>query len=434
MKQVYRFTSALLAQVLSRTGSQMMGFALGVLLYQRTGSVALNAELAAAILAPEILLSPLGGIVVDRFDRGRVLCAGHLLSCICAATLLLLSVRGGLTRGAVLGVVTLASAARAAELTAWAAATATMVSPSQLGRANGAVQLGLGLTHVFAPALAAAFLERAGIDGVLAITLAFSFFAAVVFGMMRISRPEQSTLARPSFSAELTLGLRWVLRRPTLVALLAFLALVNSVIGLAEVLITPVVLSFADARTLSLIFALGAVGVLLGAVLVMLTRGPRRRIDGILIGGVAIGVLCVVGCSKPSAVLAAIGVFGAFLAIPIVASSSESIWQTMVPLAIQGRVFAVRAFAARLPIPLVFLGAGWLADTVFEPLLRTGGVLAVRAGPWVQTGPGRGSALLLALSGGALALVGVVGLFTPRIRGMEAQASAASTLMPQVIV
>src|SRR6185295_11264857 len=82
------FLILLSAQAVTLLGSRTSEFALALWFYRRTGLVTLNGLLIAASLGPEIGLAPLAGVLVDRFDRARVLLAGQLGAGLCAAALL----------------------------------------------------------------------------------------------------------------------------------------------------------------------------------------------------------------------------------------------------------------------------------------------------------------------------------------------------------
>src|SRR4051794_2492558 len=56
-------------QVVSSLGSYLTGFALGVWLYQQTGSATLFALITLVTTVPGLLLSPFAGALVDRWDR-----------------------------------------------------------------------------------------------------------------------------------------------------------------------------------------------------------------------------------------------------------------------------------------------------------------------------------------------------------------------------
>jgi hypothetical protein len=106
-------------------------------------------------------------------------------------------------------------------------------------------------------------------------------------------------------------------------------------------------------------------------------------------------------------ILVGAAAFGYLFLNPIILSCSHAIWQSKVPPGLQGRVQALREMAGSVSLGIAFLAAGPLADYVFEPAMATGGFLAGSAGRILDTGPGRGIALLMTLMG-LLTLVTVV--------------------------
>ena len=60
-------------QLVSTIGSGLTGFALGVWIYQETGSVTLFAMNMLAFAVPNLLVSPFAGALVDRWDRRWVM-------------------------------------------------------------------------------------------------------------------------------------------------------------------------------------------------------------------------------------------------------------------------------------------------------------------------------------------------------------------------
>jgi DHA3 family macrolide efflux protein-like MFS transporter len=58
-----------IGQLVSLVGSQLTGFALGVWVYDQTKSVMLLAITQIAFQAPQIIFSPLAGVLADRWNR-----------------------------------------------------------------------------------------------------------------------------------------------------------------------------------------------------------------------------------------------------------------------------------------------------------------------------------------------------------------------------
>src|SRR5262249_12049176 len=78
-------------QLVSIIGSGLTAFALGIWVYQRTGSVTKFALIALCASLPNIVMLPLAGAIVDRWDRRRTLILSNVgagLSTLCLALLL----------------------------------------------------------------------------------------------------------------------------------------------------------------------------------------------------------------------------------------------------------------------------------------------------------------------------------------------------------
>jgi MFS family permease len=56
-------------QLISLFGSQLTSFALGVWVYKNTGSVTQFALISFLAILPGLVISPLAGALVDRWDR-----------------------------------------------------------------------------------------------------------------------------------------------------------------------------------------------------------------------------------------------------------------------------------------------------------------------------------------------------------------------------
>ena len=186
------------------------------------------------------------------------------------------------------------------------------------------------------------------------------------------------------------------------------------VLAFVLVLTLPMVLSFTSEAVLGLVLAAGSGGLAAGSLAMIVTGGPRRRIRGILAGGLLSGLAL-----GAAGLLIGGALFVMMFGFPITHACSQAIWQSKVPPDVQGRVFAVRRMIAQLSGPVGYLLAGPLADRLFEPLMAGGGVLASTLGPWIGSGPGRGIGLLF-LCLGAIPVLSTLAIYSqPRIRRVE---------------
>jgi hypothetical protein len=133
-------------------------------------------------------------------------------------------------------------------------------------------------------------------------------------------------------------------------------------------------------------------------------------------------LILFLGGVQPSIPLIALAAFTFMLSLPVAVACNQTILQSKIAPAVQGRVFAVAGMVAAGALPLAALAAGPLADRVFEPLLRPGGALAGTAvGHLLGTGPGRGAGLMFVVLG-ALVLIAVgIASLNPRLRNLESE-------------
>jgi DHA3 family macrolide efflux protein-like MFS transporter len=412
-----------LGQLVSLTGSGLSGFALGLWVYQRTGSVTQFALISLSVVLPTLLLSPLAGALVDRWDRRWVMIlsdAGAGLSTLMVAFLLL---SGHLEVWHIYLAAAVSSAFGAFQSPAYLAVIGLLVPKQHLGRTGGMVQIGQAVSDILAPALAGLLVMTIQIWGVILIDFATFAFAVFTLLWVRVPRPEivaDETITNNSLLHEVAQGWTYIVARPGLLGLLVYLAVVNSFLGgMVGPLITPMVLSFASTSVLGVVISVAGSGMLIGSLVMSTWGGPKRRIAGVLGFELIAGLFILLIGLRPSALLVAAGAFGAHFAIPFVRGANLAIWQSKVTPHLQGRVFAAQRMIVSSATPLAFIAAGPLADGVFDPLLAEGGLLAASVGPVVGVGAGRGIGLLFIVLGILTALTTCVAFLSPRIRLVE---------------
>lgn len=409
-------------QLVSTLGSGLTGFALGVWIYQETGSTTLFALNMLAYALPNLLVSPFAGVIADRFDRRWVMMlsdSGAMMGTLIVLTLL---IGGKLEIWQIYIATAVYSAANAFQWPAYSAATTMLVPKSQLGRAGGMVQIGEAISQLVSPAVAGVLFVTIGLKGIIYIDFA-TFLAAIgSLILVRIPRPKgtvEETAGKQPMLKEAIFGWKYIVARPGLLGLLLIFASTNFLSGLWNPLLGPMVLDMTDPQMLGFLASLIGVGMLLGTLVMSTWGGPKKRIHGVLgflmIGGVFTMLLGL----RPSIPLMAAAGFGMMFVHPIVNGSSQALWQSKVAPAVQGRVFAVRRMIAWSTLPLAYITAGPLVDKVFKPLMIEGGALSTSLGAVIGVGPSRGTGLLIVLIGLATVLVTASGYLQPRIRNVE---------------
>lgn len=410
-------------QSVSMLGSGLAGFGIGVWVYQRTQSVTQFALISFFVTLPQLLVTPLVGALVDRWDRRWTLILSDAGAGLCTLTIFALAHADRLETWHIYLLTAASSVFTAFNWPALSAATTLIVPRRHLSRAAGMTQIGVALSQVGAPFVAGVLLVRIGLSGLILIDVVTFLIAVATLVGARIPKPPRSAEGgegRGSLVTEIIVGWRYIRSRNGLLALLVMLAVTNFSLGIVLSLFTPLVLSFASAEVLGFVLGIAGVGMVVGSV-AMSVWSPSKRVLTIMAAFAVQGLVLLLGGLTPNAALVAGAGFVFLFSFPVVMSCSQAIWQSKVPPDIQGRVFAMRRFIAASMTPVAMLLAGPLADHVFEPLLAPGGALAGTVGRVIGVGSGRGIGFLLMLMGMLILLANAVGFRYRALRQVESE-------------
>lgn len=425
-------------QILSLFGSAMTRFALTIWAWDLTGEATALAIVAFAAYAPEVLLSPLAGAFVDRWNRKWVMMLSDLAAGLSSVAILLLYLAGQLQIWQLWVTGAFAGASAAFQWPAYSAAVSVMVAPDQYARASGMLSLAESGSRILAPAAAGALIgllgPEVGFNGlslILFVDVVTFVFAIAALLVVHIPSPQRSASGQEGQGTlwhESLYGWRYIWARPSLLGLQLVFLMGNFLTGLAFTLLPPMILARTqnDSALLGAVNAVGATGGVLGGLVLSLWGGPRRKVHGVLLSWAGIG-LCqaLLGLGVPFWFA---GLFLAEFVNPTLNGSNQAIWQAKVPPDVQGRVFSIRSLIAQVVGPVAVLLSGPLADRLFEPAMRTGGSWAASFGWLVGTGPGAGMALIFIGSGLLLMALGVLPYAIPAIREVEALLPDAANL------
>jgi MFS family permease len=409
-----------LGQSISLLCSGLTGFALGVWVYQQTGSITRFALIALFTTLPGIIISPLAGALVDRWGHRRAMILGDSGAGLCTLIVALLTHTGSLAIWHIYLLMGVSSIMNAIQWPAFSAVTTLMVPKRELGRASGLVQLGQAGAQIVAPMLAGWLLAEIRIDGILLLDVASFAIAVLTLSLARIPgypRADERGTSEGSLLRGAGVGWTYIVSRPGLLGLLLFFAATNFTMGMLQVLMTPLVLSMASAEVLGVVLSVAGIGMLAGSVTMSAWGGPARRIHGVLGVTLLQGCLLLVLGLFPFLPLVIVGAFLFLFCTPIVIGSSQAIWQSKVAIDVQGRVFAVRRMIALSAVPLAYLLAGPLVERVFKPLSRLLGHRAEVVGEGAVPAIG----LLFSALGAGTILVTIAGWCSARLHRVEAE-------------
>lgn len=411
------------SQFVSGIGTGLGSFALGIWSYRQNGSATQYAMIAFVATCTGLLVTPLAGVLADRWDRKRLILLGDIGAAVMTSLMALALFTNQLRLWHVYIIVFVMIGFNALQGPALIATSSQLVPRRQLTRISGLTQAAGIATALVCPPLSGALIPIIGYHGVIAIDISTFLFAFVVLLFIRLPRPAatRATRERRSLSEDFRFAWNYLLQRPGLLSLLWVFAATNFAFSIVQVLLGPLILSFGSATNLGFVSASLAAGSVIGSLVLSVWGGPQNRISGILLFLLLQAPLLMLSALKPNVMLiAVVCVIFAGLS-PLIIGLSQAIWQSKVANDLQGRVFAMRSLIANSTAPLAFLLAGPLADHVFEPLMAPGGALADTVGRIIGIGEGRGIALLYMALSLFLMLVVLVASRNPHLRNVESE-------------
>ncbi|GCL39999.1 major facilitator superfamily MFS_1 [Sphaerospermopsis reniformis] len=405
------FFAVWFCQFISLFGSQLTSFVLGIWVYQSTSSVTQFALISFFTMLPGLVISPLAGALVDRWDRRWAMIISDSVAGLSTFGIVLLLITGQLEIWHIYFATTISSISNAFQWPAYGAAITLLVPKQYLSRANGMIQLSEAVAQLLSPICGGFLVILIQLQGVIFLDLATFLFALVTLLIVKFPKPETTSAfkhGKGSLLQESIYGWNYIRVRPGLMALLIFFTISNFAVSTSEVLFTPLVLSFTSEKNLGMVLSIGGSGMLIGSLVMSIWGGLKRLIYGVLGFEFLLGVGIFLVGMRTSIILVTIGGFIAFFSIPMFQSASNAIWQTKVAPDVQGRVFAIRRMVAWSSRPLAYLTAGLLAERVFEPLMTVNGLLAGSIGKIIGTGTGRGIGLMFIVMGILTMLITII--------------------------
>jgi len=359
-----------LGQILSLIGSVMTWFAFTIWAWDVTGKVSALATISFFAFLPTVLFSPVAGVLVDRWNRKLVMLLSDLSTAIGTLAVFLIYTFGDLQIWHIYVVSILSGFFSAFQYPAYSAAVTTMLPKEDYARAEGMLGSARALSGILAPIFAAALLGRLGLSGIMLIDLATFLIAFGTLLIVYIPQPEQTEIglkSKGSLWQETLFGFRYINSKQGLRGLTILFMITGVFLAIGATLMAPLVLSGTgnNESALATVQSMGAVGGIVGGVILSIWGGPKRRIHAILIGGAG---ACILGIAwlglGESILLWAIGSFFFAFFEPFVEGGNIAIWQTKVPADVQGRVFSARHLLVQIPYLFGILAAGYLADTL----------------------------------------------------------------------
>ncbi len=407
-------------QAVSLFGSQLVQFALIWWLTSETGSALVLAIASLVGLLPQVLLGPIAGTLVDRWNRRLIMMVADSLVALATIVLGLLFWSGVIQVWQIYTLLFVRAVASSFHWPAMTASTSLMVPEQQLTRIQGLNQTLNGALGIVSAPLSAFLLVLIPMHSILAIDVITALFGIIPLFFIHVPQPdrrgpishnedgeviESSDQRNTSFKQELREGLAYVWGWPGLLIIIIMALLINLVFTPAAVLMPLLVSDHFGGGAVELGWFESAwgIGIVVGGLLLGIWGGFRRRILTALLGLVFMGAgVIAVGLAPSSAFTPAVGfILIAGVANPFVNGPIFAILQASVAPDMQGRVLGLTNSAVMAMSPVGLILAGLMADAA-------------------------GVRLLFVVAGIVMAVLALVGLFTPAVMQIEENGHGAT--------
>jgi len=324
---------------------------------------------------PILLLTLVGGVVADRYDRRHVLLGSQLVQMTTAFTLATLIYLNLVRVEYILALSFVAGLGQAFGGPAYQALIPSLVQKKDLPNAIALNSIQFNLARVVGPLLAGATLAAWG--GAACFGLNGLSFLVVIVALLSMTIKHVKPADPQPMMHELKGGLRYAKGEQAIVAL-TILAALTTFLGLPLLTFLPVFardIFHGDINRFSHMMAFSGAGAVCGALIVAWLGRFRHMGLTVLITQAVFGAMVTAFAVSRVIWLSDLLLFFAGAALLMTFSMTSSLVQLIVPDNLRGRVMSIYMVAFRGGMPLGSLAAGYAASRTSAPL-----VLAINGG------------------------------------------------------
>lgn len=396
-------------QLISNIGSGLTAFALGIYVFQLTGSATKYSLILFAAFLPSLLLKPIGGTLSDRVNRKLLMIIGDLGSAIGVIFIIVMMLIGTTDLWVIYLGTVVSSIFVALQNPAYKASVTDLVAKDSYSKASGLMQLAESARYLISPIIAGFLLKVMNIKVVLMIDV-LTFLVAILTVFWVKTNVTEATHhgEKKKFVHDLMDGFYYLAKNQGILWLVSIISLVTFFIGMLQALFGPMILSFSNSQTFGTSLTIATTGMLVGSSFMGMFGKSTKRIPVLSVSLAVCGIFfALIGISENIIVITLFG-FLFFLALPSVNTSLDVLVRSNVINAMQGRVWSIISLISQLGMAIAFGVGGYLADKIFNPLLVPGGALASSVGALIGTGAGRGIGMMFVISGLFVSIIAIV--------------------------
>lgn len=399
-----KFLLLWIGELISSIGGGLTSFGLGVYVFQKTGSAAGMALVTLLGFLPTLLFTVPAGVLADRYDRRVLMMIGDGFSGLGILYIFLCMIRGGANLVQICIGVFISAIFSSLLDPSYRATITDLLSKEEFSKASGLVSLAGSARYLFSPIIAGLLLAYHDISLLLLIDVSTFFVTITTTFIVRQGIKAIQHTEKQSFLESIKEGWSAIHIEKGVFVLVLCSSLITLFLGTLQILVEPMILSFADSKVLGIIETLCASGMLASGILLG-SFGIKKEYGKVLQISFFMAGIFMIGMSIFEN-LVSISIFGFFFfaTLPLCNNCMDYLCRTNIPDALQGRAWGFIGFLSQIGYVLAYVVSGLAADGL---------------GSLNGMGVGRGAAMMIGISGVLLSLVAVTLLRFPAIKELE---------------
>jgi len=419
-KSFSKFLIIWIGSLISSMGSGLTAFALGVYVYKTTQSATYVSMVTLCAFFPTILLSPIAGVMADRFDRRLMMILGDSFSALGLVYILMNITNGNIRIWQICIGVAVSAVFCSLTETSYKASITDLLTEEEYAKASGLVQVAGSSKYLISPVLAGFLLISNGIELILIIDILTFFLTVMTVVIVRKSiKSTKIVKEKLELLEELYEGWKCIVKPKGILVITILLTAVTFYMGFFQTLYIPMILPLTNAKDLGIIQSISAIGLLVSSLVIGICNIKKHFVKVLSLGLASAGLFfSLMGASTNLYFIGAFG-FIFFGSLPFINTSADVLIRKNIPNELQGRAWGIIGLISQLGYIFAYSISGLLADYVFNPLLTSKGILANSIGSIIGTGEGRGIGLMFIISGILIIITAYILYSTKSLKELE---------------
>lgn len=391
-------------ELISSIGSGLTSFGLGVYIFETTGSVTSMALITLLGFLPNLVLSVFAGVLADKYDRRNLMILGDGLSALGIIYILICMFTGNISLIKICIGVFISSVFSSLLEPSYRATITDLLTKDEFSKSSGLVGLAGSARYLISPILAGILLSISDIKLLLIIdicTFIITVLSTLVVRKGIVTKKEEH---KESFIESLKQGWFSVYKRKGVLILIVISSLITLFMGLFQILAEPLILSFSSSKILGISETVCASGMLVSS-LILGIKGIKKRYSLILSVSLMLSGFGMIGFGLIENIYI-ICIFGFifFYMLPYANNCLDYLIRINIPDKLQGRAWGFIGLISQIGYVIAYSISGFLADYF---------------GKINNIGSGRGSAIVIQISGILLIIISIIMMKIKKIQQLE---------------